>query len=151
MPKLLTVGEPVSASPREATPADAKSGLFYPHYRGLTGTIHKIYPDGTAIVLVDDQSLPEDVRERHQAGTQAMRQKWLDGLSDEARNRLSASEKKFALRYTILIALGDLTSLGDAAVAKEANDVPQPARKSLAELEAEESRHLAEVGKKASG
>lgn len=162
MPKLLAVGEPVNVSGREATPSDVKSGLFYPHYRGLTGIIHKIYPDGTAIVLVDDLSLPEDVRERHQSGTQAMRQKWLDGLSEEARNRLSAGEKKFSLRYTILISIDDLQStgtygpVGDAVAETPGQqaleiDPPPPQRKSLAELEAEEARHLAEIGKKAAG
>ena len=71
-----------------------------------------------------------------------MRQKWLDNLSDEARNKLSAAEKKFSLRYSLLVSLSDLSP----------NDLPpgdaQPARKSLSEHEEAEARHLAEVAKK---
>ena len=43
---------------------------------------------------MDPDSLPDDIRKRHQAGTDAMRQKWLDGLSDEGRNKLSAARKE---------------------------------------------------------
>ena len=69
-----------------------------------------------------------------------MRQKWLDGLSEEGRNKLSAAEKKFSLRYSLLVSLSDL-SPGDA---------PEPARKSLSEIEEAEAAHLAEVAKKKS-
>ena len=81
-----------------------------------------------------------------------MRQKWLDGLSDEARNKLSSSEKKFALRYHLLVAVSDL-SLTDAPTptpqtALAMDDAGEPVRKSSAELEAAEARHLAEVARK---
>ena len=59
-----------------------------------------------------------------------MRQKWLDNLSDEARNKLSAAEKKFSLRYNLLVGLTDLTPT-DAptpAAAPAAPDAPSPAR-----------------------
>ena len=139
-PKPLAEGDPVRLADRETTAADTKSGLFYPYYRGLTGIIAKLYSDSTAAVAVDPESLPGDIRKRHQAGTDAMRQKWLDGLSEEGRNKLSAAEKKFSLRYSLLVSLSDL-SLGEA---------PEPARKSLSEIEAAETAHLAEVAKKKS-
>ena len=104
MSKTLAAGDPVQVADREVAGPDAKSGLFYPHYRGLTGTLAKVYPDGTAAVTVSPESLPDEMRARHKAGSEAQRQKWLDGLSDEARNRLSAAEKQFSLRYTILVA-----------------------------------------------
>ena len=53
MPTPLAEGAPVRLSDRETTAADVKSGLFYPHYRGLTGTIVKLYADGTATVTID--------------------------------------------------------------------------------------------------
>ena len=137
-PKALTEGEAVRLADRETTAADTKSGLFYPYYRGLTGTIAKLYSDSTAAVAVDPDSLPDDIRKRHQAGTDAMRQKWLDGLSEEGRSKLSAAEKKFSLRYSLLVSLSDL-SPGDAA---------EPPRKSLSEIEDAEAAHLAEVAKK---
>lgn len=134
----LTEGQAVRLADRETTAADTKSGLFYPYYRGLTGTIAKLYSDSTAAVAVDPDSLPEDIRRRHQAGTDAMRQKWLDGLSEEGRNKLSAAEKKFSLRYSLLVGVSDL-SPGDAA---------ETPRKSLSEIEDAEAAHLAEVAKK---
>lgn len=139
-PRPLVEGDPVRLADRETTAADTKSGLFYPYYRGLTGTIAKLYSDSTAAVAVDPESLPGDIRKRHQTGTDAMRQKWLDGLSEEGRNKLSAAEKKFSLRYSLLVSLSDL-SPGDA---------PEPARKSLSEIEEAEAAHLAEVAKKKS-
>jgi len=136
----LAPGDSVRVADRDAAGADAKSGLFYPHYRGLTGTLTKIYPDGTAAVTVDPESLPDEIRARHRAGSAAQRQKWLDGLSDEARNRLSAAEKQFSLRYTILVATADLNK-GDAPA-------DAPSRKSSADLEDAEARHLEEVARK---
>ena len=62
MAQQLTEGAAVRFSEREPSAADAKSGLFYPYYRGLTGTIAKVYADSTASVSVDEGSLPEDIR-----------------------------------------------------------------------------------------
>ena len=132
----LTEGAPVRLADREPSAADNKSGLFYPHYRSLTGTVAKLYADGTATVSIDAESLPTEIRTRHQAGTDAMRQKWLDGLSDEARNKLSAAEKKFSLRYNLLVGVADLVP-ADApapsalapAPASSTPDAPAPASK----------------------
>ncbi len=107
----LSSGDPVQVTEREAVAADAKTGLFYPHYRGLVGTVAKVHSDGTTSVTVDPASLPVAMRARHDAGSEAQRRKWLDGLSDEARNRLTAVEKQFSLRYTILVDGGDLRKL----------------------------------------
>lgn len=166
----LAEGSMVRLADREPTAADLKLQIFFPHYRGLTGTIAKLYADGTATITIDPESLPEDLRKRHQAGTEAMRQKWLDGLSDEARNKLSASEKKFSLRYNLLVAVADLSPTNaaappPAAPARERSDktaqpsleldgvaaAAEPPRKSLAEMEAEEARHLEEVTRKRKG
>ncbi len=136
--KPLTEGEAVRLADRETTAADTKSGLFYPYYRGLTGTLAKLYSDNTAALSVDPDSLPEDIRKRHQAGTEAMRQKWLDGLSEEGRNKLSAAEKKFSLRYSLLVSVLDLSP----------SDAAEPSRKSLSQIEDAEAAHLAEVAKK---
>jgi hypothetical protein len=140
MSAILTESDAVRLAEREANAADLKSGLFYPYYSGLTGKIAKIYPDGTAAVTIDAESMPSEIRTRHTKGTDAMRQKWLDGLSDEARNKLSSGEKKFALRYTLLVGVGDLSPM-EAALEAPA----EPNRKSLADIEADEAKHLAEV------
>ena len=140
MSAILTESDAVRLAERESNAADLKSGLFYPYYSGLTGKIAKIYPDGTAAVTIDAESMPSEIRTRHTKGTDAMRQKWLDGLSDEARNKLSSGEKKFALRYTLLVGVGDLSPM-EAALEAPA----EPNRKSLADIEVDEAKHLAEV------
>ncbi len=146
----MTSGTPVRIADREAGTADTKSGLFYPYYRGLTGTVTKDYADGTVSLTVDADSLPEEIRKRHQTGTEAMRTKWLDGLSDEARNKLSAAEKKFSLRYSLLVGAEDLTVTGapaeTAPAAPSAHPVGDDAgRKTLNDYADAEAQHLAEI------
>lgn len=161
MPTKLTEGAAVRLSDRDAGAADVKSGLFYPHYRGLTGTLTKLYTDGTANVTVDPESLPDEIRKRHQAGTDAMRKKWLDGLSDEARNKLTGAEKKFSLRYSLLADVADLSLQSAPRPAPEAarpvqtslemdaaSEAAEAARKNSADLDDAEARHLAEVARK---
>ena len=174
-PPPLIEGASVRLSDREPNAADNKSGLFYPHYRNLTGTVAKLYADGTATVMVDPESLPTEIRVRHQTGTDAMRQKWLDGLSDEARNKLSAAEKKFSLRYNLLIGTIDLTPIAAPSLAApapaeieapeparaakrgqeiapqttmEMEDLPETPRKSTSDLAEAEEQYLAELAKK---
>ncbi len=140
-------GDTVQITDRDTTAADTKSGLFYPHYRGLTGTLTKLYGDGTANITVDPESLPAEIRARHQAGTTAMRQKWLDGLSDEARNKLSGAEKKFSLRYSLLAGVSDLSTI-ERAVQTDVELENPPARKKAVDLDDAEARHLAEAARR---
>ncbi|MBC8104516.1 MAG: hypothetical protein H7Z41_18225 [Cytophagales bacterium] len=104
---ILKNGDPVQVIARDQTTADIKSGLYYGHYGNLHGTILKLYGE-EASVLVNRDSLPGEVRERHEAGEKAMRLKWLDGLSEEAKNRMSSREKEFGLNYAILVSAADL-------------------------------------------
>jgi hypothetical protein len=104
----INSGDRVRVATREQTSADIKSGLYYPHYGGLSGTILKVYND-EASVLVDREALSPELLKRHEENEKSMKTKWLDGLSDEARNRLTGAEKKFALNYAILVSVEDLT------------------------------------------
>jgi len=126
-------GDHVKIIEREATSADAKSGTFYPYFRGLAGTVDRIY-DKEICVKVDPETLPEDVLKRHLEVQESIRRKWLNGLSNEARNRLTPGEKRFELAYTILIQSSDLEKIkpGDAprpaAIKKlQPLNAPQPA------------------------
>ena len=154
MPKTLTEGDPVRVMDREVLAADTKSQLYYSHYKGLTGTITKIYPDASAVVTVDPESLPKEIRARHTDGSEKLRKKWLDGLSDEARNKLSSGEKKFGLSYTLLVGVSDLAfNEGGTQSARPTiiQSVERPAletRKTLSDIEAEEAKHLAEIALK---
>jgi len=112
----LQAGDPIRIAAREQEPADIKSQLYYPHYANLRGTVLKLYGE-EASVLVDLDSLPTDVRKRHAENENAMRTRWLDGLSEEGRNRLSARDKQFALKYAVLVSLKDLHPAPADAVA----------------------------------
>ena len=131
-------GDYVKIVAREVTAADAKSGLYYQHFSGLTGTVDRIYGDEICI-SVDPASLPEGILRRHTAIQESIRRKWLDNLSGEARHRLTPEERQFNLAYTILVQSSDLgkAKKGEAqpvaiksmkpVVADEAPEVEAPA------------------------
>jgi ribosomal protein L21E len=121
-------GDRVRIADRPATADDAKSGMFFDYYRGLTGTVQKVYPTQEAAVEIDMGSLTEPVAKRHLDVQEQMKTRWLDGLSEEARNRLSETEKDFRLRYTLLVMLKDLTAHDKPPVAR-----PVPASAPVAE------------------
>lgn len=118
-------GDAVVIAAREQTQQDVKSGLYYAHYAGLRGTILKIYGDEVS-VSVDRDSLPTDIRARHEESEKAMRQNWLDKLSEDARGRLTEGDKQFRLSYAVLVSLQDLAPDKGAArrAASAASDAP---------------------------
>lgn len=105
----LSAGDRVQIQTREITADDEKNGLYYSYFGGLTGTVDATYDDGSVCVDVDLESLSQDARARHLAMQEAERKKWLDGLSGEARNRLTPEQKQLKLSYKILVAKSDLT------------------------------------------
>lgn len=119
-------GDRVTVVDRDPTPADEKNGTFYSHYRNLTGTLEKLYDDGMAGVTVELDSLPEELAKRHKQLTDKAKKKWLEGLSDEARNRLTSDEKQFQMRYTILVKVTDLQKATGKPAAPPA-EKPEPA------------------------
>jgi hypothetical protein len=104
----LKEGDRVRVADREASAEDAKTGLFQNHFRGLTGVIQTVYASNEVAVVVDDSVLPEAISARHEEMQEQMKAKWLDGLSDEARNRLTPKEREFKLRYTVLVSINDI-------------------------------------------
>jgi hypothetical protein len=148
MSKTLAAGDTVRIQERDIVPADLKSQLYFEHYKGLIGTITKIYPDDTVVVTIDLESLPAEIRKRHNDGSEFLRLDWLGKLSDEARNKLSATEKKLNLRYTVLVAVSDLVP--EKALPAPKMEIPSDAdsdsaavRPSSADYEAAEARELA--------
>lgn len=104
-------GDYVRIVDREVTPADIKGGLYYPYFRGLAGVVDKIY-DKEICIRVDTESLPEAILKRHLDVQESIKKKWLNGLSGEARTRLTPEEKAFQLSYTILVQDTDLEKAG---------------------------------------
>lgn len=125
-------GDSVSIIARESSNADTKSGLYYPHFGGLRGSILKVYGEEASIVI-DRDSLPEAIRMRHEENEIAERKKYSDRLSEVARTSLSDKEKNFPLQYTVLVSLKDV----------------EPAKRLTSEeLDAKEAALLAERSKK---
>lgn len=105
----LSEGDFVRIISRNTTSADARNKTYYPFFAGLIGIIDRIYDNGSeACIRVACETLPEDIRLRHRSIQESIKDKWLDGLSREARNRLSAEDKKFELAYTIVVQISDL-------------------------------------------
>jgi hypothetical protein len=167
MPKPIAEGDTVQVSDREPTPADVKSQLFYGHYRGLTGTVAKVYADETVAMHVDTAALSSQILSRHNEGADVVRRKFLGELSEEGRNKLSAAEKKFNITYTILVATSDLTPITRPKPEATAKPLPAPAKSSpapdslfevapepqrptLEDLERAEAEHLEELRRKSS-
>lgn len=107
-------GMRVRVKAREATAEEAKNGRYAPYLGNVTGTVLKVYSAKEIAVNLDTDSLHPDIIARHKKQQQAMHQKWLDSLSEEARNRLTPEEKAFRLNYVVLLAESDLTT-GKAA------------------------------------
>lgn len=121
-------GEYVRIVDREVTPADVKSGNYYPYFRGLAGVVDRIY-DNEVCLKIDTDSLPESIRKRHLEVQESIKRKWLNNLSGEARNRLTPEEKQFQLAYTLLVQADDLEKV-------KPGDRPKPVEAKPAEVKA---------------
>ncbi|MCS6776995.1 MAG: hypothetical protein RMJ43_11370 [Chloroherpetonaceae bacterium] len=110
MAHAVKEGDRVQIVVRDPNAEDAKSGLYYRHFQGLVGTVQKVYATGEVAVDVDLESLEEAIATRHREVQEQMKNRWLDGLSEEARNRLTDAEKLFRLRYVVLVHARDLTA-----------------------------------------
>ena len=130
----LKQGDSVVVVERNPTAEDAKSGLYYSHFGNLAGTVDRVYDDGTVCVDVSIDALPDGIRRRHEATQNAAKARWLDGLSGEARARLTEVEKQFDLSYKILVSSKDVSSGKAGGASKsgarvkqaEASDQPTP-------------------------
>jgi hypothetical protein len=108
----LKVGDPVRISSREVRPDDIKSGLFFSHFRGLRGSVQKVYAGGQVAVSVDLDSLPEEMWRRHMTTRDRMRDAWLKGMAEDVRRKLTPEQKRFDLSYVVLVSQADLERPG---------------------------------------
>ncbi|MGC8833246.1 MAG: hypothetical protein ACP5R4_04255 [Armatimonadota bacterium] len=105
-------GTRVKIVDRNPTPADAKSRLYFSHFRNLTGTVQRVFADGREIqVIIDPESLPEEILQRHRAAEEAMRKRVEEAVSEEARERMGESAARVNLRYSVLVSPEDLQLL----------------------------------------
>jgi len=154
MPELKD-GDRVRVKTREQTEEDVKSQMYFTHYGGMTGSIQKVYSNTEVAIDVELENLTKDIRKRHEDVRDQMKTKWLDGLSEEGRGKLTEREKDFNLRYVILVSMNDLEKAGprpeppvrssSAPSTAEAGAVATeeaPRRKTLEELEEAEAAEL---------
>ena len=92
----LKEGDRVRIIARPATEDDIKSGLYYSHYAGLTGSIQKVYDKKEAAVEVEHDSLTKDIRKRQVAGRPVRRG---TQQADRARERLQLTLRRPGLRF----------------------------------------------------
>jgi uncharacterized protein YkvS len=142
----MKAGDRVIVTQRQVTADDAKSGLYYEYFGGLTGTVDRVYDDMSVCVDVDLDSLADSARERHLAMQEAEKKRWLDSLAQEARSRLTPEQQQLKMSYKILVSKKDLEPFTgakppkkEAAPAKpkpaEAEPAAKPAPKAEKELE----------------
>jgi hypothetical protein len=145
-------GDRITIAQRECNAEDAKTGLYYGYFGGLTGTVDRVYQEGSVCVIVDLDSLPAGMRDRHLKVQKQERDRWLHGLSDEVRNRLTGEQKQLKMSYNILVGAADLAPLVEVKAVKPVetlepepeteDDAPPPHRLTEAELEAQEEQFL---------
>jgi hypothetical protein len=134
MPKFKE-GDRVQIRAREAQGKEAHEGRYAPHLANAVGTVLKVYAPQEIAVDLDLESLPDAIRQRHAEQQIRMHERWLNSLSEEARNRLTDDEKSFHLRYVALLAEDDLLPLKATAKPATARQTkptaeakPSPAR-----------------------
>jgi hypothetical protein len=144
-------GDRVRVATREQTEEDIKANIYFGYYGGLTGVVTRVYNENEVTVEIEPESLTRDIRKRHEDVRDQMKTKWLDGLSEEGRSKLTEREKDFNLRFIILTKVDDLEKIGARPVppvkaapaeAVRSTAETEPVRKTLAELEAAEEAEL---------
>jgi hypothetical protein len=161
----VKVGDRVKIAEREITAADVKSELYYEYFANLVGAVEHVYDDGSASLKIDPASLPEGIRDRHAEVERNATQRWLDGLSQEQRDRLSEKDRLLHLSYSVLVAQKDLEPFSgkikspakpkaEAPAIKELDDqktkeAEAAQRKSEADIEKAEEEYLRQLAEKA--
>lgn len=107
----LEKGTAITIKERSITSEDSRTGLYYAYFGGLRGVVDRAYEDGSVCINVDLESLSEDARKRHLEIQEAEKKKWLAGLSDEMRNRLTSEQKQLKISYKLLVHKNDIQAL----------------------------------------
>jgi hypothetical protein len=111
-------------------------------------------------ISVNRKSLPDHILKRHEISEQTSRDRWLNNLSEEDRNKLSEKDKKFSLRYTVLVSSKHVTldtgspkpNASSSSVKAESTnkqaESAEPKRLTTEELAAQEQAYLESIKSK---
>lgn len=149
-------GERVRIKTRKVTASDIEDKTFFPQYCGLEGEVARVYDDGNVAVMVDRDSLRDDVLKMHKHIEKRVKEKFLTGLSDEGRRRLTPEEKEVSLTYAVLVKSDDLEKSTNKPAKKPAAKVVEedeeeeeaPARTTADDLDRAEEEYLQKRRKK---
>ena len=144
----LHEGDRVRVKERPATHDDMKAGNYFNYYAGLTGSIQKVFNENEIVIDVDLAVLPAEVLARHEDIRNKMRDKWLKGLSEEARSKLTHAEKEFQLRYTILVGQQDLELLEKPTGTPAKSDTKADVRPTTSDIDRVEQEYLKNIASK---
>ena len=101
-------GDTVRIVSRAINAEDRRTGRYFEHMSGLTGTVENVYSDGTVAVQINKDSLSEVSAEVHKVAVRRMREKFQESLSEEAKKMLTAEELHFDAHYMHLVQVSDL-------------------------------------------
>jgi copper chaperone CopZ len=104
----LNEGDKVRIVTREVTPEDKKDFRYYTHMAGLTGTVQNIYGESEVAVRIDPETLNKVSRDVHKEGTQRMRAKFIQSVSEIQRKELTKEEIEFDTHFMLLCHSADL-------------------------------------------
>ncbi len=107
-PPALQEGARVRVKAREASAEDRKTGRYFPHMAGLTGTIENAYEGDQYAVKVDNETMTPITAEVHKVASERMRAKVVNDLSEEARKHFTKEELDFPVHYVLLVDGADL-------------------------------------------
>lgn len=144
----LYEGDRVRVKERPATHDDMKAGNYFNYYAGLTGSIQKVFNENEIVIDVDLAALPAEVLSRHEDIRNKMRDKWLKGLSEDARSKLTNEEKEFQLRYTVLVGQQDLELLERPAGTRTKPDQKAGERPTTSDIDRAEQEYLKNIASK---
>ena len=103
-----TEGDHVRVVTRPVTDEDRKKNRYFDHMAGLTGTIQNVYSETEIAIRVDRESMSKITAEVQKTATNRMRQKFLDGTSEEQKKTLTKEELEFDAHYVLLVQGSDL-------------------------------------------
>lgn len=150
----LKAGDRVKIVDREMNLNDIKSGMFYDYFRNLTGTVLNLFDDKSVCVQIEQDSLPEGVRDRHLDVERSVTKKWLASISQEQREKLKNADKCLTLAYNILVSSADLEVIGKGkAKPKSAAPAVKPKeeqshRATETDIEKQEEEYLKSIASK---
>jgi hypothetical protein len=101
-------GDRVRIVTRAVTKEDRATNSYYEHLAGLAGTVTQAYNRDEIAVKIDPDAFTPAIAQAHKEAVKRMRLKFIGGLSEEQKRKLSKEEKQFDANYVLLLHSDDL-------------------------------------------